>query len=326
MTIDPEKNVPESNLEPAAASDSAKVNGNSAHPCAAGQQGAPVPAHENAPVPEEEISTAPPIVFDDAPEQREEHVILEPEEEDVSPQIDPGYSSLQSFLSFIVIALFVITFVVQAFQIPSESMERTLLIGDYLLVDKVHFGSTTGPLSHLLPYRDIRRGDIVVFHYPIDPTQHFVKRVIGIPGDHIRVVDKNVYVNEVYAPESYVIHKTPNYEPFRDNFPVENDYTGQEDRKWRGSMRQYLNHGELVVPPGEYFVMGDNRDLSLDSRYWGFVPRDNIVGRPLVIYLSLREGREPHPYAADNPSFGSGSVLAHVWQFARWDRMFHLVR
>lgn len=325
MTIDPEKNVPESSLEPAAG-DAVAMNGHAAPPHTAEPQEASVPAHENIPLPEAEISTAPPIVFDDAPEQNKEHVILEDEDELVSSQLDPSYSSLQSFLSVIVIALFVITFVVQAFQIPSESMERTLLIGDYLLVDKVHFGSTTGALSHLLPYREIRRGDIVVFHYPVDPTQHFVKRVIGIPGDHIRMVDKNVYVNGVYEPESYVIHKIPNYEPFRDNFPMENDYTGQEDRKWRGAMRQYLSHGELVVPPGQYFVMGDNRDQSLDSRYWGFVPRNNIVGRPLVIYLSLREGREPHPYSADNPSFGSGSVLAHVWQFARWDRIFHLVR
>jgi len=104
-------------------------------------------------------------------------------------------ASIQSLMATVVIAVFVITFAVQAFQIPSESMERTLLIGDYLLVDKVHFGSTTGPLSHLLPYRDIRRGDIVVFHYPIDPTQHFVKRVIGVPGDRLRMVNKTVYIN-----------------------------------------------------------------------------------------------------------------------------------
>ena len=231
-----------------------------------------------------------------------------------------------ALLSVIVIALFVITFVVQAFQIPSESMEKTLLIGDYLLVDKVHFGES-GPLGWILPYRDIRRGDIVVFHYPVDPSQHFVKRVIGLPGDRIRINEMTVLVNDVPLNESYVVHSMGNIDMFRDNFPADlSYYTPDVNRNWRAAMHRYIHNGELVVPPGEYFVMGDNRDRSLDSRYWGFVPRENIVGRPLVVYLSLREAGEPAGNRNDFAQVRSNHVLAHMWQFARWDRMFHLVR
>src|SRR5438477_2534744 len=185
-------------------------------------------------------------------------------------------SGIQWLSSTVVLAVFVITFVVQAFQIPSQSMEKTLLIGDYLLVDKVHFGQS-GPFQWLLPYRDIHRGDIVVFHYPVDPAQHFVKRVVGVPGDHIRIQNKRVYVNGVSVPESYAVYSQRNLDLYRDNFPDETDYSSQVDRGWRSTLHSYVNHGEVVVPPNEYFVMGDNRDESLDSRYWGFVPRKNIV-------------------------------------------------
>ena len=233
-----------------------------------------------------------------------------------------GETLLQSLLSIIVIVLFVITFIVQAFQIPSPSMEKTLLIGDYLLVDKVHFGQG-GISSWFLPYRPLQRGDIVVFHYPVDPSQHFVKRVVGLPGDHIRLRDKTVFVNDVPLEESYAVHVRGDYDPFRDNFPSMSDSTGQIEPDWRAELPHRIQQGELVVPKDEYFVMGDNRDRSLDSRYWGFVPRDNIVGRPLVIYLSLRQQQDES--AGNDKLFNSGHLLTHVWQFARWDRMFHLV-
>lgn len=236
-----------------------------------------------------------------------------------------GETLVQSMLSIIVIVLFVITFIVQAFQIPSESMEKTLLIGDYLLVDKVHFGHG-GITSWLMPYSELKRGDIVVFHYPVDPSQHFVKRVIGLPGDHILLRDKTVYVNDRPIPEEYAVHVTGDHNLYRDNFPSDIDLTGQVDPKWRTELRQRLQNGELVVPPDEYFVMGDNRDHSLDSRYWGFVPRANIVGRPLLIYLSLRERQDTSSEGDNGKLVNSGRLLAHVWQFARWDRMFHLVR
>ena len=236
-----------------------------------------------------------------------------------------GETLIQSMLSIIVIVLFVITFIVQAFQIPSESMEKTLLIGDYLLVDKVHFGHG-GITSWLMPYSDLKRGDIVVFHYPVDPSQHFVKRVIGLPGDHILLRDKTVFVNDKPIPEEYAVHVTGDHNLYRDNFPSDIDLTGQVDPKWRTELRRCLQNGELVVPADEYFVMGDNRDHSLDSRYWGFVPRDNIVGRPLLIYLSLRERQDASGEGDNGKLVNSRRLLAHVWQFARWGRMFHLVR
>lgn len=235
-----------------------------------------------------------------------------------------GETLVQSMLSIVVIVLFVITFIVQAFQIPSESMEKTLLVGDYLLVDKVHFGEG-GITSWLMPYSDLKRGDIIVFHYPVDPSQHFVKRVIGLPGDHILLRDKTVFVNDEPLPEQYAVHVTGDHNLYRDNFPADIDLTGQVDAKWRTEMRERLQNGELVVPANEYFVMGDNRDHSLDSRYWGFVPRANIVGRPLLIYLSLRERQDTSSDGDNGKLVNSGRLLAHVWQFARWDRMFHLV-
>jgi signal peptidase I len=236
-----------------------------------------------------------------------------------------GETLIQSLLSIIVIVLFVITFIVQAFQIPSESMENTLLIGDYLLVDKVHFGQG-GISTWFLPYRPLKRGDIVVFHYPVDPSQHFVKRLIGIPGDHIYLRNKTVFLNDAPLEENYAIHAWGDHDMYRDNFPSERDMSGQVDAKWRVDLRRYLENGELVVPPDQYFVMGDNRDHSLDSRYWGFVPRANVVGRPLVIYLSVRHRDDEVAGAGNDKLFSSGHLLTHVWQFARWNRMFHLVR
>ena len=322
MTTGPEENAG-GNLEQRIGEPSA-VSNNGA------QNGLPASAQDHVPAQQEEVSTASPVVFDDVPQHDNsassgQIVVEDPSHTIENPIRDLGQSGLQSLFSVIVIALFVITFVVQAFQIPSQSMEKTLLIGDYLLVDKVHFGQS-GPFQWLLPYRDIHRGDIVVFHYPVDPTQHFVKRVVGVPGDHIRIQNKRVYVNGMSAPEGYAVHSQSNLDLYRDNFPDETDYSSQVDRRWRSALHRYVNHGEVVVPPNEYFVMGDNRDESLDSRYWGFVPRKNIVGRPLVIYLSLRGSPKPRPYSGETPSFGSGSVLTHAWNFARWDRMFRLIR
>lgn len=257
------------------------------------------------------------------PDVREVHTVSTPEP--VARPTRSGETLLQSLLSIIVIVLFVITFIVQAFQIPSESMEKTLLIGDYLLVDKVHFGQ--GGISRwLMPYSDLKRGDIVVFHYPVDPSQHFVKRVIGLPGDKIRLRNKTVYVNDQPLQEIYAVHVPGDHSFYRDNFPADPDFVNEVDTSWRADMWQHLRNGGLIVPPNMYFVMGDNRDHSLDSRYWGFVPRENIVGRPLVVYLSLRDHQEGTDGNGDGKLFNSGRLLTHVWQFARWDRMFHLVR
>jgi len=237
---------------------------------------------------------------------------------------------LQFYLSVLVIVLYMTTFVVQAIRIPSESMETTLMVGDFLLADKIHYSAEGWLGRHFLPYREIRRGDIVVFHFPVDPKQYFVKRVVGLPGDHIKLLDKTVLVNGERLREDYARHILHDYNPYRDSFPdltflVPPYLTMDVDRQWRKQLFHYLDHGEVVVPAGNYFVMGDNRDRSLDSRYWGFVPRGNITGRPLVIYLSVNQPDETEPAAPNGKLIHSGQMLAHIMQFARWDRMFRPV-
>jgi signal peptidase I len=158
-------------------------------------------------------------------------------------------------------------------------------------------------------------------------SEYLVKRVIGLPGDHVRLQDKVVYINGKPLRETYVTHTTA-YDAYRDSFPAPrtSDPTDNVDRRWRTELPRYVSGGELVVPPDKYFVMGDNRENSLDSRYWGFVPRANILGRPLVIYLSVRGLGEEKAGASDDKLFPSGQMLAHFFQLARWDRMFRLVR
>lgn len=229
-------------------------------------------------------------------------------------------------LTVLVVVVFMITFVVQAFRVPSESMENTLLIGDFVLADKLHFGAAAGILGKILPYRQIQRDDIIVFHYPVDPSQYFVKRVIGLPGDHIRLRNGVVYLNGNALQESFVIHSFPYFNFYRDNFPAQAALSAEVDRKWRREMPKHLDQGELVVPADSYFVMGDNRDRSLDSRYWGFVPRASVLGRPLVIYMSVKESRSAERRGGDGKLLSSGRVLAHLFHLARWDRVFHLVR
>ncbi len=233
---------------------------------------------------------------------------------------------MQSLCVTVVIAVFVITFAVQAFQIPSESMENTLLIGDYLLVDKVHYAEG-GPWGQLLPYSDIKRGDIVVFRYPVHPSQHFVKRVIGLPGDHIKLVDRRVFVNGESLREKYVVYRSPVHDFYRDDFPALNYVSANVEPKWWLQMRKLVQNGELVVPPGSYFVLGDNRDESLDSRYWGFVPRENIIGRPLLIYWSFRSSDVAlESEGADGKLARLAYALTHLYQDTRWNRTFRLIR
>ncbi len=237
-----------------------------------------------------------------------------------------GPVGVQFFLSVLVIVVFLITFVVQAFRVPSESMETTLLTGDFLLADKVHFAES-GRLSRwLMPYRPIHHGDIVVFHYPVDPSQYFVKRVIGVPGDHIHLENKAVFINGVPQSETYVNRVRSPFDYYRDNFPTSLFRTTDIDRHWWREIPKHLEGRDLVVPAGQYFVMGDNRDRSLDSRYWGFVPEANITGRPLVIYLSVTDGGEAEGSTPNDKLIHSGQLLAHMLQFARWGRMFRLVQ
>lgn len=234
---------------------------------------------------------------------------------------------LQALMGTVVIAVFVVTFVVQAFQIPSESMENTLLVGDYLLVDKLHFGGD-GLWEHVLPYKKVKRGDIIVFHYPVHPSEHFVKRVVGIPGDRVRLVNRRVFVNGVALLEPYARYSRPNDggadAMFRDDFPQDNLYASGLTGPWRSEMPKMVDNGQLIVPEGNYFVMGDNRDDSLDSRYWGFVPVENIVGRPLLIYWSMRS--QDTTDLSDTDKLGRFIyAISHLWQTTRWDRALRLV-
>jgi len=233
--------------------------------------------------------------------------------------------SIQSLSVTVVIAVFVITFLVQAFQIPSESMENTLLIGDYLLVDKVRFGHG-GVWGRILPYREIQRGDIIVFRYPVHPSQHFVKRVLGLPGDRVHLVNKHVFVNGRPVDENYVVYNGHGKDVYRDDFPAPAHAGGAVEARWWLQMRKSVHEGELVVPPGAYFVLGDNRDESLDSRYWGFVPRENVIGRPLIIYWSVRHPDGPESAFADDTLSRFAFVLTHLFQFTRWDRTFRIVK
>jgi signal peptidase I len=246
------------------------------------------------------------------------------------PQYDPTQAggelsaSVQSLLGTIVIAIFVITFIVQAFQIPSESMENTLLVGDYLLVNKLCYGGA-GPGDHLMPYDPIKRGDIVVFHYPVDPKQHFVKRVIGLPGERLRLVNKRVFVNGKPVDEPYVHFLEPPNSPFRDDFPRTDIPAFGLDGKWWLQMKKLVENGQLIIPQGNYFVMGDNRDDSQDSRYWGFVPRENIIGRPWVIYWSVQDADRGAPSTLSGRLYHLAYAVTHFFQLTRWDRALRLV-
>jgi signal peptidase I len=237
-----------------------------------------------------------------------------------------GMNSLQSLATTIVIAVFVITFVVQAFQIPSESMEKTLLIGDYLLVDKVHYGHS-GVWGWLLPYHNIQRQDIIVFRYPVNPKQHFVKRVVAVPGDRVRLINKHVYVNGVRQDDDYATFNWAQRDKFRDNFPDGGFYGDKTSSRWFLQAQKLLEDNELIVPEGSFFVLGDNRDDSYDSRYWGFVPAENIVGRPLLIYFSM--DRTSSAIASELPSDRLSNLAHNVTNLVeslRWRRMFRTVQ
>ena len=224
----------------------------------------------------------------------------------------------------VVIAIFVITFIVQAFQIPSESMENTLLVGDYLLVNKLCYGGR-GLGDHVMPYQHIARGDIIVFHYPVDPQQHFVKRVIGLPGDKLRLVNKKVFIDGKPLEEPYVRFLEPPNNLFRDNFPRTDIPAYGLEGKWWLEMRKLVEDGQLIIPEGHYFVMGDNRDDSQDSRYWGFVPRENIIGTPLVIYWSVKDWDRNPPDTVAGRLHHLAYAVTHIFQITRWNRTLRLV-
>jgi signal peptidase I len=196
-------------------------------------------------------------------------------------------TTLKSMVEIIVFAVFIVTFIVQPFRIPSGSMEPTLKVGDFLLVDKQSYGPA-GVLDRLLlPPARVQRGDLVVFHYPVMPAVHLVKRVVGLPGDRIRMRGGRVLVNGRVLEEPYAFYSPSRPNGFRDDFPSLLEADPNVDLRWWIRLRRSMKGGEVTVPPNQYFVLGDNRNDSEDSRYWGFVPRSAIVGRPLLVYFTL---------------------------------------
>jgi signal peptidase I len=240
--------------------------------------------------------------------------------------------ALQSLLHLIVIAIFIITFCAQPFRIPSESMESTLLVGDFLLVNKQSASPNADGSAGLLPASMIRRGDIIVFHDPVDSTLHLVKRVIGLPGDHLRLHSGQVFINGHALTEPYAVYRPSPPDNFRDNFPRFQSADPEIDSHWWIRMRSLIDNGELIIPTGNYFVMGDNRNDSEDSRYWGFVPREAIVGKPLLIYFSLQQHDSDDAATltqealAENQRQHHPSKIDTLVDFARWGRTFQVVR
>jgi len=273
-----------------------------------------IAASENLVVPQAE-TLAPP-----AEPQAPESLVEEPIDATAG---EPPRGAIAEWTITILLLLFLTTTLVQAYVIPTGSMEDTLLVGDHLLVDKMAY-APEGPVSkYLLPYHEIKHGDIIVFRYPVDIRQTFVKRAIGLPGDRIRVVNKEVYRNGVKLNEPYVVHKAEYADAYRDNFPGEPNV--MLDQRAVDMLQKNQVNGDVVVPPGTVFAMGDNRDNSLDSRYWGFVPRENIIGKPLVIYWSFDAPSDQ----LQNPSIGFDHLRDVAFNFfgkTRWRRTFMLIR
>jgi signal peptidase I len=220
----------------------------------------------------------------------------------------------ESIVIAVILALFIRTFVVQAFKIPTGSMENNLLIGDHLLVNKLIFGPTVSRLERaLMPVGRIKRGDVIVFKYPEEPERDFIKRVIGLPGESLEVREKKVYINGRPLDEPYVHFLEP--------------AAASSEQAEVTSFDVRERYGPVIVPADQYFMMGDNRDNSQDSRYWGFLSRDLVKGKALVIYWSYESGREDYQ---DNGAAaevrGLASVFVHFFTRTRWDRMLHQIR
>jgi signal peptidase I len=216
----------------------------------------------------------------------------------------------ESIVIAVILALFVRTWVVQAFKIPTGSMENNLLIGDHLLVNKFVFGPTTSLERALLPVHDVARGEIVVFKYPEEPERDFIKRVIGLPGDTVELRAKKVYVNGQALDEPYVHFLTP----------------AATDGSEVTSMDVRERYGPVTVPAGQYFVMGDNRDNSQDSRYWGFLPGNYVKGKAMMIYWSYESERTDYAESGVGATVSRlVSIVTHFFTKTRWERLLHQI-
>ena len=236
---------------------------------------------------------------------------------------------LASIFGVLVLGIFALTFVFQNFMIPSGSMLRTILIGDHVVVDRTTFAPKTG-WAPFLPYREVKRGDIVVFYKPRpeSPDLILVKRVIGIPGDRIHLRNGIVYLNGKAQNEPYAIKTSDaNYSPYKDDFPAVAPPEGYGvTATWAEELPSHVQGEDLLVPAGMYFCMGDNRPASADSRYWGFVPRANILGRPLLVYWSFITGeqQEDRVSARDSAAW-IGHIIVHFFDQTRWSRTLHRI-
>jgi len=247
------------------------------------------------------------------------------------------FEAVASVCSVLVVGLFILTFLAQNFVIPSGSMEKTLLVGDHLVVDRI----TLAPAAKWMPlvrYREPKRGDIVVFLKPVPDSVDsdgkpqyliLVKRLIGVPGDHIHLHDGVVSINGVAQAQPYAVPTTlENHSDFLDEFPGIPPVTQPgSTESWAIDFPSHMQDGDLVVPQGMYFMMGDNRHNSLDSRYWGFVPRANIVGRPLFNYWSFQTPDDQYEQTGlASKAAWMGHVALHFITDTRWSRTFHLTR
>jgi len=241
------------------------------------------------------------------------------------PSVSPSStrrSSIADWAFNITVLLFATSTIAQPFVIPTGSMESTLLVGDHVIVDKLAYSPHGSLAGRVLPYEEVKRGDIIVFRWPVDITQTYVKRVIGVPGDRIRIDGKEVYRNGAKLVEPYVQHVDARSVPYRDYFPsaqIPLEVYPQGRQMLDGNVRD----GEIVVPEGHYFALGDNRDNSSDSRFWGFVPRENITGKPLLVYWSYQASTED---LTEYSVHHAVDVATHFFSKTRWERMFKLVR
>ncbi len=222
-----------------------------------------------------------------------------------SPAVEFRKSTVREYFESIVItaiiALFATTYVVQAYKIPTGSMESNLLIGDHLLVNKFVYGIYDGPLARLLPYKGLKRGDVIVFKYPLSPDVAYVKRLIGVPGEKLEMIGRTIYINGKALKEDYTQYIDP------------------------GSV--YEHYGPFQIPPDHYFAMGDNRDNSQDSRFWGFVPRDHIIGKALAIYWSYETPRDEYMQTSASDKMKQFTdVFTHFFTKTRWRRTLKIIR
>lgn len=246
-----------------------------------------------------------------------------------APVIKPDLAEqVRAFVSewgvTIILLLFGTTTLLQAFVVPTGSMEDTVLIGDHMFVDKLTYSPKGAISRYLLPYTDVKRGDIVVFKFPVNPKENYIKRIVGVPGDHLKLVNKNLFINGKQVTEPYIVHKTSYIDSYRDNFPTEPN-TRLADSAYK-MLSDNVQNGEVVIPPDSYFAMGDNRDNSLDSRYWGFVPRENIIGKPAIIFWSYDTSTER---LADPNIISLDHILDLALNFfskTRWKRTFMIPR